>query len=294
MALQLRKAERKRAKMRVGITSPSGAGKTYSSLLMERGMASAWGKVALIDTENGSGELYAHLAGEDPYLVVTLEPPYSPERYIEAIDLCEQAGVEVIILDSATHEWDGVGGCLEIADKLTAASRSKNSYTEGWRAVTPRHQKFLARIIASKCHIVTTTRRKQDYEMSKSSDGRVKVEKIGLKEVQRDGFEYELTLNFELDMAHQATASKDRTGLFDSRPPFVITAETGRELLAWCESGAEPLPVEPPAETPAAKPAPVQETHAEKIARIKAEAAAKRQSAAPAPVQMPTENEMPF
>jgi hypothetical protein len=213
-------------------------------LLLARGLASDWDKVWLVDTESGSGELYSHLG---PYQVVPFEPPYSPERYIEVINYCETNGAEVIILDSATHEWDGVGGCLEIADRLTAASRSKNSYTEGWRQVTPRHQKFLARIIASKCHILTTTRRKQDYDMSKDSNGRTVVSKVGLKEVQRDGFEYELTLNFELDMGHNATASKDRTGQWDGKPPFVISEETGREIKTWCESGAPMLPEAAPA-----------------------------------------------
>jgi hypothetical protein len=246
MAFQHRTAERKQAKMRVGITSPSGGGKTYSALLLGRGLASAWDKVWLVDTESGSGELYSHMG---PYQVVPFDPPYTPERYIEALDYCEAHGAEVVILDSATHEWDGVGGCLEISDKLTAASRTKNSYTEGWAKVTPRHQKFLARLIAAKCHIVTTTRRKQDYDMSKDSNGRTVVTKVGLKEVQRDGFEYELTLNFELDMGHNATAAKDRTGQWDGKPPFVITEETGRALKAWCESGA-PM-VEP---TPEAQP----------------------------------------
>jgi hypothetical protein len=238
MALQLRKAERRQAKMRVGITAPSGGGKTYSALLMARGLASAWEKVALVDTENGSGELYAHLG---PYNAITLEAPFTPERYIDAILACEKAGMEVVIVDSATHEWDGSGGCLEIKDAL-------GGKYQDWAKVTPRHQKFLAAILQSDCHVVTTTRRKQDYEMEKTSDGKVRVEKVGMKEVQRDGFEYELTLNLELDIRHNAIASKDRTGLFMDRPAFVITEETGRTLKTWCETGA------PASTKPAATP----------------------------------------
>jgi hypothetical protein len=232
VAPQLRKAERKQAKMRVGVTAPSGGGKTYSALLLARGLSTAWDKVALIDTENGSGELYAHLG---PYNVITLDPPFTPERYIEAIQACEAAGMETIIVDSATHEWDGSGGCLEIYNKL-------GGKYQDWAKITPRHQKFLDAILGSDCHIVTTTRRKQDYEMEKSSDGRVRVEKVGMKEVQRDGFEYELTLNFELDIRHNAIASKDRTGCFMDRPALVITEETGRTLKTWCEMGATVAP----------------------------------------------------
>jgi hypothetical protein len=228
MVAQLRKAERKQAKMRVGITAPSGGGKTYSALLMARGLATSWDKVALIDTENGSGELYAHLGA---YNVLTLDAPFTPERYIEAIRACEKAGIEVIVVDSSTHEWDGPGGCLEIKDSL-------GGKYQDWAKVTPRHQKFLNALLQSCCDIVTTTRRKQDYEMTKDSNGKVTVEKVGLREVQRDGYEYELTLNFELDIRHNAIASKDRTGLFMDKPAFVITEETGRALKVWCESGA--------------------------------------------------------
>lgn len=230
MALQLRKAERRQAKMRVGVTAPSGGGKTYSALLLARGLAGDWNKVALIDTENGSGELYAHLG---PYSVITLDAPYTPERYVEAIRACEQAGMDVIIVDSATHEWDGPGGCLEIKDSL-------GGKYQDWAKVTPRHQRFLNAIVRSDCHIVTTTRRKQDYEMTKDGN-KVVVEKVGLKEVQRDGFEYELTLNFELDIRHNAIASKDRTELFADKPSFVITVATGEALRRWCEAGAPGL-----------------------------------------------------
>lgn len=237
MAFELRKAERRQAKMRVGITAPSGGGKTYSALLIGRGLASSWDKVSLIDTENGSGELYSHLGA---YNVVTLDAPFTPERYVEAIHVCERAGMEVIILDSATHEWDGPGGCLEIYNKL-------GGKYQDWAKITPRHQAFLDAILRSDCHLVTTTRRKQDYEMEKDRDGRVRVEKVGMKEVQRDGFEYELTLNFELDIRHLATASKDRTGLFMDRPAAVLTEEAGSRLRAWCESGAAPIAAPSPA-----------------------------------------------
>lgn len=233
MSLQLRKAERQKAKLRIGMSGPSGSGKTYSSLLLASGMTS-WDKIALIDTENGSGELYADL-GE--YNVITLTAPYSPERYIEAIKVCEDAGMEVIIIDSATHEWDGEGGCLDIHGRMPG-----NSFAN-WAKITPRHNAFINAILQSSCHIITTTRRKQDYDMTQNN-GKTTVTKVGLKEVQRDGFEYELTLAFDVDIAHFATASKDRTGIFVDLPGFKIGADTGESLLKWANSGREAIPVE--------------------------------------------------
>lgn len=236
---QIRKATRQKAKIRLGLSAVSGGGKTYSAILIAKGLAGSLDKVAIIDTENGSADLYAHMGN---YSVITLSAPFPPEKYIQAIKECEEAGMEVIVIDSITHEWDGVGGLLEIHGKMTG-----NSYTN-WSAITPRHQAFINAILQSPCHIITTVRRKQDYEMTKDNNGKVKVEKAGLKEVTREGFEYELTANLELDTNHNATVSKDRTGLFVGKPSFVPTEETGRMIKEWCESGTEPVKIAKPTE----------------------------------------------
>lgn len=227
--MQLRKATRKKAKIRLGLSAVSGGGKTYSAILIAKGLTGDLSKVAIIDTENGSADLYAHLGD---FNVLPLTPPYAPERYVEAIHACEKAGMEVIIVDSITHEWDGKGGCLEIVDQL-------GGKYQDWAKVTPRHQAFLEAILHSPCHIITTVRRKQDYEMTKDNAGKVKVEKGGLREITREGFEYELTVNLELDTNHNATASKDRTGLFMGKPAFVPDEATGVLIARWCEQGEE-------------------------------------------------------
>src|SRR5678815_2808400 len=144
--MQLRKATRKKAKIRLGLSAVSGGGKTYSAILIAKGLCGDLGKVAIIDTENGSADLYAHLGG---FNVVTLTAPFTPERYIEAIKSCEKAGMEVIIVDSISHEWDGKGGCLEIVESL-------GGKYQDWAKVTPRHQAFLEAIIHSSAHIITT------------------------------------------------------------------------------------------------------------------------------------------
>lgn len=227
--MQLRRATRKKAKIRLGLSAVSGGGKTYSAILIAKGLCGDLNKVAIIDTENGSADLYAHLGN---YNVLQLTAPFSPERYIEAIRACEKEGMEVIIIDSISHEWDGKGGCLEIVEQL-------GGKYQDWAKVTPRHQAFLDAIIHSSAHIITTVRRKQDYEMVKDGNGKIKVEKGGLKEITREGFEYELTANLELDLKHNATASKDRTGLFMNKPAFVPTEKTGEAIALWCEQGEE-------------------------------------------------------
>jgi len=230
----LRKATRQKAKIRLGLSAVSGGGKTYSSILIAKGLSGGdLGKVALIDTENGSGDLYAHLGD---YSVLPLVAPYTPEKYIQAIRDCEDAGMDVIIIDSITHEWSGKGGILEIHGSMTG-----NSFTN-WGIVTPRHDAFKQAMLSSKCHIITTVRRKQDYVMELNDRGKQTPTKVGLKEETREGFEYELTVNLELDTKHNATSSKDRTGLFMDKPFFTPSEETGAMILEWCESGADSLP----------------------------------------------------
>jgi hypothetical protein len=243
--MTLRKATRQKSKIRLGLSAVSGGGKTYSAILIAKGLMNGkLDKVALIDTENGSGDLYSHLGD---YNVLPLEAPYTPENYAKAIKLCEDAGMEVIIIDSITHEWDGKGGILEIHSAMTG-----NSFTN-WASLTPRHQKFIDAILQSKAHIITTVRRKQDYEMSKDGNGKMVIEKAGLKEVTREGFEYELTVNLNLDMAHMATALKDRSGLFIDQPPFIPSEATGKMILDWCENGVEPIKFDAEKELKSAK-----------------------------------------
>ena len=230
--MQLRKAERKKAKLRIWFSGPSGSGKTFSALNMAHGMIGDWTKIALIDSENGSWELYSNL-GE--YNVLTIEAPYTPEKYIEAIKTCENAGMEAIIIDSTSHEWDGEGGCLQLNEKLASAKFKGNTWA-AWSETTPRHQKFIEAIVTSKCHILTTARSKTDTIQTEDK----KIKKVGTKEIQREGFEYELTANFNIDRDHHlAIASKDRTGLFIDRDPFLITDAIGKEIMDWNQSGVD-------------------------------------------------------
>ncbi len=226
--MELKKATRKQVKLRLGLSAVSGGGKTYSALLLAKGLVGEWKKIAVIDTENESASLYSHLGD---YNTIVLSSPFTPERYIEAIKTCEDAGMECIIIDSITQEWDGKGGLLEIHSQMIG-----NSFTN-WSSLTPRHQKFIDAILHSKCHVITTVRRKQDYEMTLNEKGKQTPIKVGLKEITREGFEYELTVNFNLDEKHNCIASKDRTCLFMDKPFFTITEETGKLIKNWCEDG---------------------------------------------------------
>jgi len=221
--LVIRKAERKQAKIRLGICGTAGAGKTYSSLLVAKGLGK---KILLVDTESGSGDLYASLVEYD---VLPLDAPYTAEKYMKAIEMGENAGYDVIILDSISHAWAGQGGLLERQNY--AAKRTGNSYT-AWAEITPIHQKFVEKMLGCKAHLIATMRSKPEYVIDKSADGRTSIRKLGLAPVQREGMDHEFTIVFDVDSEHNAFPSKDRTSMFDNQT-VKLSEDVGKKILKW-------------------------------------------------------------
>lgn len=238
--MALRRAERKKAKLRLGISGPAGSGKTASSLLMAYGITGDWEKIALIDTENGSGELYTGSTinstkiGE--YLYDRINSPYTPEKYINAIHEAEQAGIEVLIIDSLTHAWAGEGGLLDKKGQLE--KKGGNSWT-AWRDITPLHNRLVETILTSNLHLIATLRAKMDYVQEKDSNGKTAIRKVGMNPIQREGMEYEFTVFIDIDQEHQASASKDRTSMLDGKV-FMPDPSIGSSLREWLEQGVVP------------------------------------------------------
>lgn len=253
--IQLQKAKRTLAKVKLAIGGPSGSGKTMSSLLLAFGLVKAahpnwtdaecWDKICIIDTENGSASLYvdkpvgAYRTGE--YYTIPMEPPYDFEKYENSIRAAENAGMEVVIIDSLTHVWIGEGGALDMQAK--AAQRSGNSYV-AWRDITPKFNHLMDMILQSPCHIISNMRAKTDYVQEKNANGKTVVKNVGMGLQMRDGAEFEFSTVFMLDQDHVANVTKDRTGLFDGKY-FTITPETGKAIYTWLASGVPEIPAAP-------------------------------------------------
>lgn len=232
-----RKAERRKAKLKLALAAPAGGGKTHSALLMAAGLVDnpSEDNIAVLDTENGSAELEAGKPGVPGFSVVTMPAPYSPDRYIEVINEAVKAGFEVLILDSISPEWNGNGGILDIVDKKKQSARNQMA---AWKDATPLHQKFLDAIIQAPIHIIATMRAKTAYDIS-NENGKSKVQKLGVAPTQRDGIEFEFTLVGEINVAsHLCDFTKDRTGLFASQVPEMITVDTGKRIRDWLEGGS--------------------------------------------------------
>ena len=225
--MQLKKAARQQVKLRLNISAPSGSGKTFIALLLALGLVSDWCKIAVIDTEYGSASLYSHLGD---FNVIDLQAPFTPEKYIQALNACTSAGMEVVIIDSSSHEWN----CLLEENELLAQASFRGNTWSAWSKTTPRHDKFVNSVLHLPAHVITCTRSKMETVMGEGK----KVHKVGMKDVQREGWEYELTVSLNLDRdTHLATPSKDRTNLFEGKQPFLITEETGKLIKDWCEQG---------------------------------------------------------
>lgn len=233
------KAQKSVARLRIALAGTAGSGKTFSALKLASGFG---GTIAVIDTERHSASLYADRFNFD---VCNIDPPYTPEKYIAAIQAAEKAGYATLIIDSFSHAWAGEGGLLDIHDKISSASRSGNSFT-AWRNVTPMHNRLVDTILGCKCHVIATMRAKADY-VQEEVNGKKTVKKVGLAPVQREGVDYEFTLVFDVSQDHVASSSKDRTSLFDGRP-CVITEETGKQLVSWLNAKEEPVKPRPEAQ----------------------------------------------
>jgi hypothetical protein len=237
--------------LKLAISGPSGSGKTYSALLIAIGIGK---KIAVVDTENGSASLYAGmekgpLQGIE-FDVLDINPPYTIQRYNEAITTAEKAGYDVLIIDGISPAWAGDGGLLAKKEALDA--RGGNSYTN-WAGITKEHEIFKARLLNADIHLICTLRSKQDYVLEVNEKGKQAPKKVGMAPIQRDGMEYEFTTVFDLAMDHNAIASKDRTSLFDGEI-FKPSAETGKKIMAWLSKGAKPIAKPAPAEQPKADP----------------------------------------
>lgn len=213
MAFEFTKATRSAARLRAALIGPAGSGKTYSALAIGMHLGA---RMAVIDTEHGSASKYAPKEGEkaDPskgtFDFEKLElTSFAPATYIEAIGAAEQAGFEVIIVDSLSHAWMGAGGALEMVDKAAKRSNSANSFN-AWRDVTPHHNALVEKMLQCRAHLIVTMRAKTEYVLETNERGKQVPRKVGLAPVQRDGLEYEFDVVGMLNDQNDFVVSKTR------------------------------------------------------------------------------------
>ena len=253
-------AKRENVKARIGLTGATNTGKTWTALLIAEGLLKAenyvledgsvdWSKIYLIDTERKRALFYADNGVFGQFKHIEFTPPYDPNSYIEAVKYAESQGAKVMIIDSISHAWSGAGGVLDIVNERTLASKSKNSFNEGWggkEGGSALQNKLIDEILSSNCHIIATFRQKMEYVQERNEEGKVRITKLGVKPIQKDDLEYEFDITLKLNNDHTAEVIKNTVNFisekeFESSP---ITSEFGENLGKYLSSGIDPAQIQ--------------------------------------------------
>ena len=225
------KAQKQSVKLKMAIQGPSGSGKTEGALALAKNLVPN-AKILLIDTENESASLYADRYEFD---TIPLKAPYTSARYAEAMRQAVNGGYDVLVVDSISQQWDGEGGILRRKEDKDRAGG--NSFTN-WASFTPEHTKFIEFIKQLPVHTIVTMRSKQAYILETNDKGKQTPRKVGLDPIQREGTEYEYTIVFEVNMAHRAATSKNRTTLFsDGELIDLKSAKVAQDIKEWLANG---------------------------------------------------------
>lgn len=240
--VNIRKAKRAGARLVIGLAGVSGSGKTYTALQFAYGLANFdASKVGLLDAENQRGSLYADCLKNErgevqQFLVGDLEPPFSPERYAAAIRQFQEAGVEVLVIDSASHEWEGTGGCEEIAESRMLGGM------KDWGTAKREHKRFMNAMLQSNMHIIPCLRAREKVEIRKNGS-KTEVVPLGIMPVCEKNFMFELTASLMMyaEGTHQDVAKcPAELKPFLARGKGYITAADGKAVRDWVD-GAVPL-----------------------------------------------------
>jgi hypothetical protein len=241
VSFEIKRASRTGVKPLIGFYSESGCGKTYSGLLLARGFVGPSGKIVMIDTESGRGSLYADVL-PGGYEVLELREPFTPERYIEAIQAVEQSGAQIGVLDSASHEWEGLGGVLDQA--ILNEQKSGKQGLHNWRGPKMEHAKFMLKLLQSPIPWIVCLRAKFKTRQGKNAQGKTEIVKDDhTTPIQADDFIYEMTVHGEIMADHTFRLTKcSHPALRQAMPNNeMTTVEHGQRLAAWCNSaGAAP------------------------------------------------------
>lgn len=244
--IQIREARREGARVVVGLAGVSGSGKTRTALEIAYGLANYNPKkIGFLDTENRRGSLYSDALHQHPthpttvpFLIGDLHAPFSPQRYIDAVLEFQKAGVEVLIIDSASHEWEGQGGAQDIAEAGTPK-------VPNWNKAKAQHKRFVNTLLQCDMHIVVCLRAREKAKPErKNIDGEVKLvyTELGLQAITERNFMFEMTVSF---MMHDQGKRRDvlkplgpLESVLDKKDGYLGSVE-GKAIRDWIDGGKQ-------------------------------------------------------
>lgn len=226
-------ASSKGSYLRCALVGPSGSGKTWTALTI----ASQFGVPFVIDTERSSALKYAK---HFKFKHANIPGDFNPRNYIAACHAAIEAGAKVLVVDSLSHAWEGVGGVLEFVDNVAKRQKTANSF-QAWREGTPLQNELVDGLLALKCHLVCTMRSKMEYAQQ-NDGGKTRVVKLGMGAIQRNGIEYEFDVVLEMDLEHDCTVGKTRFPELSGQVFRKPDAKFSKKLFDIV-GGADPNPV---------------------------------------------------
>ena len=228
MAYKFQKARRSNSQCLIGLYSPSGAGKTYGALLLMRGIVGPAGKIGMADSEGGRGQLFADVPEIGGYEYAEICEPFTPQAYIDAIAAAEQAGLDGLVIDSASHEWEGIGGVCHMAQK--SEERSGKAGLHNWNKPKQEHQRFILKLLQTKLHVVVCLRGKRKSHQGKGKDGKT--------EIVKDAF---YSAKMDEDFISEMLAYAEILGKDDKRGPkhsLIVGKTTHPAVATFFKTGA--------------------------------------------------------
>lgn len=241
MSIEFRPAKREAAPLLIGISGPSGGGKTYSALRLARGLANGE-PFAMIDTENGRALHYADFFTEMRH--AHLRAPFTPAAYTEAIKSADEQGFPVIVVDSMSHEWEGTGGVLKMQEaEFERLGNREAARMVSWIAPKTAHKGMVRELLQVKAHVILAMRAEDKIEMV---DGKPRAKEtltsiLGWIPICERRLPFELTLSFLV--TPDAPGVPKPIKLQEQHKPFVptdapLTEDVGRALAEWAGGGA--------------------------------------------------------
>lgn len=251
-ALTIRPARRSEAKPLIGFYDKSGHGKTLSALFLARGFVGRAGKIVMIESESGRGEAHMDTVIGDSCVggfdVIPLRDDFSPKTYAEAITIAEKADAQALLIDSASHEWEGIGGVLHMAEmKRQDGAKSMQVWTQ---AKIDHQRHFIGRLLQTPIPLVVLCMRaKVPMEEYLDEKGKKQMRRSDMLVPKQDGdILFEMFVHGHFDDEHKFRGTKytkpDLANVL--RTGEVITNATGEALARWSQAKQEPVHVHVP------------------------------------------------
>ena len=231
--INIHKAVRMGSRVVIGIAGQSGEGKTYTALKLARGMVDNASEIGFLDTENKRGSLYSDIL-DGPFMIGDLYPPFSPARYADAIKEFQNAGVKVLVIDSGSHEWEGEGGCEDIAN----APLLNGKRMADWKRAKAEHKKFMNAMLQSDMHIILClrAREKTDFKNPKAPVS------LGVQPICEKNVLFEMTASMKIlnqgKVQQFIKLPEGLRGAFGNGTSY-LNESHGKALIDWVNSGAK-------------------------------------------------------